>query len=255
MPGGTLFLDEIADLDLSLQAKLLQLLQDGRFTPLGCRSEKCIEARIVCATNRPLQQAASSGAFRPDLFYRINGLSVELPALRQRSGDIPMLVAYMLDKYARKYDREVQPFSNSLLKRLETNRWTGNIRQLQNVMHQYVIFESEEIITAALQEAYPDYSRCEIPSDATLGLKSTIRQAMKPLERRIILAALEANGWHRGLAARQLRISYGALLYKMRETGLVFGKRGSVLIAESPDLSRGHVLNERNGSEKRSRVL
>jgi two-component system, NtrC family, response regulator AtoC len=234
--GGTLFLDEIVDLDLSLQAKLLQLLQDGQFCRIGGHRERHIEARIVCATNRPLQQAAQCGAFRLDLFYRISALSVELPNLQQRSGDIPMLVAYFLEKYSRKYCRAVPPFSNSLLGRLQASRWAGNIRQLENLIHRYVVFESEQALRASLEERSTDYAPVEIPSDGTLGLKKTIQQAVKPLERRIILQALEANGWNRGLAARQLRMSYGALLYKMKEMGLPVRKQAKLFPAEAAEL-------------------
>lgn len=220
--GGTLFLDEIADLDLSLQAKLLQVLQDGQFCRIGGKWERRIEARVICATNRSLRQAAHCGEFRADVFHRINVFSLELPNLDQRSADIPILAKYFLEKYARKYGRSVAPFSISLLKRFQQHHWSGNIRQLQNLVHRYVIFESEEAITAILDESQSDSDSelVESPFPASLGLKKAIQDAIKPLERRIILQALEANGWHRGLAARQLRISYGALLHKMKETGL-----------------------------------
>lgn len=218
--GGTLFLDEIADLDLSLQAKLLQLLQDGQFCRIGGQRERRMEARVICATNRPLQQAAKCGAFRPDIFYRISAFSVELPNLQQRNADIPMLVAYFLEKYSRTYGRSVPPFSNSLLGRLQKHRWAGNIRQLQNLIHRYVVFESEQAIIATLEGHDGDHELAEISYQENLGLKKNIQQAVKPLERRMILQALEANRWHRGLAAQQLKISYGALLYKMKETGL-----------------------------------
>jgi two-component system, NtrC family, response regulator AtoC len=223
--GGTLFLDEIADLEISLQAKLLQLIQDRLFCRVGGHKERHIETRIVCATNRPLQEAIQCGTFRPDLFYRISAFSVELPALRQRSGDIPMLIAYFLEKYGRKYGRTVPPFSNSLFLRLQEFRWMGNIRQLENLMHRYVVFGSEHAISASLEGTDADYLPAQTPLHGALGLKKTIEQAVKPLERRIILEALEANGWHRGLTARQLRISYGALLYKMKETGLPMKRR------------------------------
>jgi two-component system response regulator AtoC len=218
--GGTLFLDEIADLDLGLQAKLLQLLQDGQFCRIGGQWERRIEARIVCATNRALRQAARAGEFRSDVFYRISVLSLELPNLQQRSADIPVLANYFLERYKRKYGRAVAPFSTSLLKRFQQHHWSGNIRQLQNLVHRYVVFESEETICTCFDEADSDSEPVEMPYSASLGLKRAIQDAVKPLERRIILQALEANGWHRGLAARQLKISYGALRYKMKDTGL-----------------------------------
>jgi two-component system, NtrC family, response regulator AtoC len=224
--GGTLFLDEIADLDLGLQAKLLQLLQDGEFCRIGAQKERQVQARIVCATNSPLHRAAKSGTFRQDLFYRISVLSIELPTLQQRSGDIPMLVAYFLEKYRRKYGRVVPPFSNSLLGRLQKYRWPGNIRQLENLINHYVVLESEQDISACLEDGDRDYLSAEIPSDTTIQLKKVTQEAVRRLERKIILQVLEANGWHRGLAARALNISYGALLYKIKEAGFPQKRRG-----------------------------
>lgn len=228
--GGTLFLDEIADLELGLQAKLLQLVQDGQFCRIGAQEERQVQARIVCATNSPLQHAAKSGTFRQDLFYRISVLSVELPTLQQRSGDIPMLVAYFLEKYNRKYGRMVPPFSNLLLGRLQEYRWPGNIRQLENLVNHYVVFESEQDIRACLEEDDREDLSAAAPSDTTIQLKKITQEAVKRLERKIILQVLEANGWHRGLAARALNISYGALLYKIKEVGLPQKRRG-----EQPD--------------------
>lgn len=233
--GGTLFLDEIGELDLGLQAKLLQLLQDGHFCRVGGQKERCVHARIVCATNRPLQQAAQCGAFRADIFYRISGLSLELPNLRQRNSDIPMLVEYFLQKYSRKYGRVVPPISGPLLRRLRDHHWSGNIRQLENLIHQYVVFESEQPIYSSLESDNDLAVPVDVPCNPALGLKEAIQQAVKPLQRRIILQALEANGWHRGLAARQLRISYGALLYKMKESGLPLKKCKSSLSAYQGD--------------------
>jgi two-component system response regulator AtoC len=220
---GTLFLDEIGDLDLNLQAKLLQLLQDGHFCRVGGQTEKHAEARIVCATNRPLQRAVKAGTFREDVFYRISVLSAELPPLRARNGDIPMLVGYFLEKYRRAYGRVVTSFSNSLLGRLQEHSWPGNIRQLENVVHRYVLFESEQAITDSLEQGDngdADHLSLEQVLDASTGLKELTQKAVRHIERRAILLALEANGWHRGLAARALGISYGALLYKIKEAGL-----------------------------------
>ena len=218
--GGTLFLDEIAELDVNVQAKLLQLLQDGQYCRLGSQSEKHIQARIVCATNKPLKHAVKCGTFREDLFYRISVFPLELPSLQQRNGDIPMLVAYFLEKYGGKYGRDVPPVSNSLLDRLEKYQWPGNIRQLENIVHNYAVFESEQFITNKLEDRDPEWLSVGLTSHGSAGLKKITQQTVKELERRIILQTLEAHGWHRGLAARALRISYGALLYKMREIGL-----------------------------------
>ena len=218
--GGTLFLDEIAELDVNVQAKLLQLVQDGQYCRLGSQRERRIQARIVCATNKPLEHAVKAGTFREDLFYRISVLSLEVPSLRERNGDIPKLVAYFLEKFGGKYGRVVPPISNSLLGRLQKYEWPGNIRQLENMVHNYAVFESEEVIRSKLEGRDPDWLPVDRTSDPAAGLKKITQQKVKQLERRIILETLDANGWHRGLAARTLKISYGALLYKMREMGL-----------------------------------
>ncbi len=224
--GGTLFLDEIAELDVNVQAKLLQLLQDGQYCRLGSQGEKHLQARIVCATNKPLEHAVKCGTFREDLFYRISVFPLELPSLQQRNGDIPMLVAYFLEKYGGKYGRDVPPVSNSLLDRLEKYRWPGNIRQLENIVHNYAVFESEQFITNKLEDRDPEWLSVDLTSQGPAGLKKITQQTVKELERRIILQTLEAHGWHRGLAARALKISYGALLYKIKEAGLAPKRHG-----------------------------
>ncbi len=218
---GTLFLDEIADLDLGLQAKLLQLLQDGHFCRIGAQRDRQVETRVVCATNQQLRHGVKSGSFRQDLFYRISAISMELPTLQERRGDIPMLTAYFLRKYSEEYKREVTPLSNLILKRFQSYRWPGNIRELQNLIKRYVIFGSEQAISNSLQEHDYNYDYLgDVPSSGVIQLKKVTQKATKQLERRIMLSVLDAHGWHRRSSARALSISYGALLYKMREAGL-----------------------------------
>jgi two-component system response regulator AtoC len=216
---GTLFLDEIAEMDLGLQAKLLQLLQDGQFSRIGAQEDRQVKVRVICATNRRLQQEVKSGTFRQDLFYRINALTMELPTLPERSGDIPMLLAYFLEKYSKKYGYPVRPFSSSFLRQLHRYRWPGNIRELENVVQRYVILGSEQIISNELEDGSPDFLT-EIPLGEVIQLKKVTQQAVKQLERTIIARVLKAKGWNRRSTARALSISYGALLQKMKEAGL-----------------------------------
>jgi two-component system, NtrC family, response regulator AtoC len=228
--GGTLFLDEIGDLDIGLQAKLLQVLQDGYFYRLGGQRDRVVQTRIICATNRQLRADAKLGTFRQDLYYRINVVSVDLPRLQERNGDIPMLIAYFLRRYSEKYDREVPPLSNSLLKRLQAYRWPGNIRELENLIRRYVILGSEQAISNELLGESQDSVSTEIPSDGVIQLKEVIQKAIKELEYKIILKVLDANGWHRRSAARALNISYTALLYKMQEAGLAMKRSKNPLL-------------------------
>src|SRR3989454_3161440 len=217
---GTLFLDEIAELEPAMQAKLLQLLQDGQFCRIGARGDRQVEARVICATNRQLQQAIDSGALRQDLFYRINVVTIQLPPLRERREDIPMLVKYFLETYSRKYSCPMQPVSHQLLGSLQKYQWPGNIRELENLVKRYVILGPEEEMIGALPSGDSDYLNPEIPRDGVIPLKKVVRQAVKQLERKVILKVLEANRWNRKMAAHALRISYTTLLYKMREAGV-----------------------------------
>src|SRR6202022_397531 len=123
---GTLFLDEISELDLGLQSKLLQLLQDGQFCRIGAQEDKKVEVRVVCATNRKLEQEIESGTFRADLFYRINVVNLHMPALRERASDIPDLVDYFLAYYNRKYNSRAMPISDELMASLRKYHWPGN---------------------------------------------------------------------------------------------------------------------------------
>lgn len=227
---GTLFLDEIAELEPPLQAKMLQLLQDGRFCRIGGHQERQVEVRVVCATNHDLAQDVEAGSFRRDLFYRINVLSIVLPALSERREDIPELVRYLTDKYSAKYERPAPPLNSRILRMLEAKPWPGNIRELENVVKRYVILGTEEAFAIPAGNSSgnartnltgtPVDTTPLLPGDSEESLKSIVRHAVKDLERNIILRTLEANRWNRRRAARALRISYAALLYKMREAGV-----------------------------------
>jgi two-component system, NtrC family, response regulator AtoC len=217
---GTLFLDEISELDMSLQSKLLQLLQDGQFCRIGAQEDKKVEVRIVCATNRILENEIESGTFRQDLFYRINVVNLQLPPLRDRRGDVEDLISYFLDYYNRKYNCRARSLSTELVAVLQKYHWPGNIRELENMMKRYVILGSEEVITSELVAHEPESFSPELNFDGPISLKKLTRQAVRDLERKVILKVLQANHWNRKRAARALSISYRALLYKIREAGL-----------------------------------
>jgi two-component system, NtrC family, response regulator AtoC len=235
---GTLFLDEVGELEPALQAKLLQLLQDGQFCRIGAQEDMRVEVRIVCATNRNLEEEIDAGNFRQDLFYRINVVSIELPLLAERREDIPVLVDYFLAEYSAKYKREVPPPSAQLLRKLAGYSWPGNIRELENLIKRYVILGLEEAIASELVEREIERPSLlpELPGDGSISLKKVTREATQDLERRIIQRVLEFHNWNRKRAARALNISYRALLYKIRQTGLAIKPRrngGSGLEAEA----------------------
>jgi two-component system response regulator AtoC len=217
---GTLFLDEISELDMSLQSKLLQLLQDGQFCRIGAQEDKKVEVRVVCATNRKLEQEIENGTFRSDLFYRINVVNLHMPALRERAGDIPELVSYFLEHHNRKYNCRAKPLSGEMMSVLKKYHWPGNIRELENLIKRYVILGNEEVISADLTPRSPDFFNTEIPVDGQISLKKLTRQCVHELERKIILKVLQNHHWNRKQAARALSISYRALLYKIRDAGL-----------------------------------
>lgn len=217
---GTLFLDEISELDLALQSKLLQLLQDGQFCRIGAQEDKKVEVRVVCATNRKLEQEIESGTFRSDLFYRINVVNLYLPPLRERAADIPDLIAYFLEYHNRKYNCRAKPLSNEMMNVLRKYHWPGNVRELENLIKRYVILGNEDVISADLAPRSPDFFSAEIPIDGQISLKKVTRQAVRELERKIILKVLQNHHWNRKQAARTLSISYRALLYKIRDAGL-----------------------------------
>ncbi len=218
---GTLFLDEIGDLDLGLQSKLLQLLQDGQFSRIGSQRDKRVDVRVVCATNRQLSKDVLGGAFRQDLYYRINVVSVQLPPLRARREDIPGLIDYLLATQAERLKTKPKPLSSSLLIFLETYEWPGNIRQLENLIRRYVIFGTEQVISEdLLGEPAQRYGPDTLASDGTVPLKQLTQQAVAACERTAILNALQVHQWNRKAAARALSISYRAFLYKMRQAGI-----------------------------------
>ena len=217
---GSLFLDEISELDLALQSKLLQLLQDGQFCRIGAQEDKKVEVRVVCATNRRLEEEIETGTFRQDLFYRINVVNLHLPPLRERRGDIEDLVAYFLEYYNRKYNCRARALSLDLMSALQKYHWPGNIRELENLIKRYVILGNEEVISSDLVGREQEVFNPDINLDGPISLKKLTRQATRELERKVILKVLQAHHWNRKQTARALSISYRALLYKIRDAGL-----------------------------------
>src|SRR5260370_30868468 len=139
---GTLFLDEIADLDLSMQAKVLQLLQDGHFSRIGDKQERQAEIRVICATNRDLRTEIEAGRFRYDLFYRINVISINLPSLSERREDVALLADYFLGQLNARFERNTPAFSEENIESLSTREWLGNIHEIENVVARYSILGS-----------------------------------------------------------------------------------------------------------------
>lgn len=218
--GGTLFLDGIDEIDMSLQAKLLQLLQDGQFTRIGGQEDRHIQVRLICATNRDLENEIIQGRFRQDLYYRINVVTIRLPPLRDRTEDIGALTAHFLEMHCLRHHVSPRRLSSAVLRLLEKHPWPGNIRELENLIERYVILGSEDVISSELLSwDRPDVAPA-VSLNGPIHLKTVTRKAIHDLERKIILSVLEANQWNRKQTASALKISYRALLYKIRRAGL-----------------------------------
>jgi two-component system response regulator AtoC len=235
---GTLFLDEISELDPALQAKLLQLLQDGQFSRIGSQEDTKVEVRVVSATNRELHRRIDDGNFRNDLFYRIAAMTIHLPALRERPVDIPLITEYLLQYYNDKLNGRAPMLRPPLLAKMQRYSWPGNVRQLENLIKRYVVMGSDEVILSELLQTNERDPFPEISFDGPVSLKNLTRQTVRKIEARIILGALHANNWNRKKAARALGISYRALLYKLKEVGIPQRRgSGSALPGDNPTAS------------------
>jgi nitrogen regulation protein NR(I) len=245
--GGTLFLDEIGEIPNEMQVKLLRVLQESEFERVGGIKTIRVDVRLVAATNRELKREIASGSFREDLFYRLNVVSIALPALRERRSDIPPLVSYFIAKFNARLRKNVEGVEPDAIERLASYGWPGNIRELENVIERAVLFAdgvrirledlSEEVRVGAPQpsqasspsdsadaprpstasEEAPDDDEPASPAD---GLKEQVKAAMSKLERDLIVRALKQTQGNVTHAARLLKISRKGLQLKMKELGL-----------------------------------
>jgi len=214
---GTLFLDEVGSLDVSAQAKLLQVLQDGTFMRVGAQESRKVNTRLICAANGDLRRQTEDGTFRLDFFFRINAVTIDLSPLRQRTADLPMLIDHFLDLHAKTYRARPKPLSREMMNMMQRFNWPGNIRQLENMIRSYVLIGNEETLAADLIPPAPTEFVPEIDLASPISLKEITKAATRQLERQIILRVLHANRWNRLKTARWLNISYRSLLYKLQE--------------------------------------
>ncbi len=219
--GGTLFLDEIGEMPIEAQVKLLRVLQDSKFFPVGSTKEIQVDIRIISATNRNLQQAIKDGVFREDLFYRLNVLHIDMPPLRNRRDDISELVTHFAAKHAPRVNAKTKRVAPQALSRLAMHRWPGNIRELENTVERLLVYYGqEETITAAHVEALlprvpPDL---DVPVADFEGLP--LEEATQRLERRLIMRALDEANFVISRAADQLGTTRRILKYKMDQLGV-----------------------------------
>ena len=219
---GTLFLDEIADLDLNLQSKLLHFLQDGTFSRIGDEGERKVDARLICATSKDLEAETMAGRFRQDLFYRIHVFRLRMPALRERREDIPLLAEYFRRQFEKQFEMKAEAFPTEMLEYLKNLAWAGNIRELSNGVARYVLLGPEAVIHQEIPTRREKRTVKEAANgEAQVTLKSLSKDAIREMEKNVILETLRANQWNRRKTAQALKISYRALIYKIQDAGLV----------------------------------
>lgn len=220
--GGTIFLDEIGTATSALQVKLLRVLQEFQFEALGGSETFSVDSRVILATNENLEEQVRLGKFRQDLFYRINVIHLQLPALRERIGDLPLLVEHFLQECRHEFGKDVEGFSPAAMQQMIAYSWPGNIRELENVVQRAVLLAKRPLLDVA--DLPPQFSRIEgntMPKQVLTG--DGLRQAMALPEKQIILNALQANRWNRNLTAEQLGINRTTLYKKMKRLGLLEG--------------------------------
>jgi two-component system response regulator AtoC len=249
---GTMFLDEISEMSPALQAKLLQVLQDGEFSRLGGKHDVHVDVRIIAATNRDLERSVATGQFREDLFFRLNVVSIQLPPLRERREEIPVLTDYFLKKYSVQYNKAHRDISGDMMRLFMEYDWPGNVRELENLIKRAVVLGSESAIrseithgiamaahrvsaakagapangtpapapAAAASPTSPAAMAAAAADSGNYSLKDISRTAAREAERELILKMLQQTRWNRKETAEILGISYKALLYKIKENGL-----------------------------------
>ncbi|MFP4040608.1 MAG: sigma-54-dependent transcriptional regulator [Desulfosudaceae bacterium] len=214
---GTLFLDEIGELPLSLQVKLLRLLQESEIRPVGASENRTIDIRVIAATAKDLAAEVDRGSFREDLFYRLNVMNIHIPALRQRPEDIPYLSRAFIEKFNRKLGRQVRDLSSAAMTLLINHTWSGNVRELENVIERAVVLAETEQITPA---EMPPALRQPAGTHADLNLDDfegySLKAAQRIFEKKLIEKALAKTGGNRTQASRLLEISHPSLLTKIK---------------------------------------
>ncbi|HET7206863.1 MAG TPA: sigma-54 dependent transcriptional regulator [Terriglobales bacterium] len=226
---GTILLDEIGEMPPLLQAKLLHVLQDQQFSRLGSRSVIKVDVRILAATNIDIPEALATKRLREDLYYRLNAFTLQLPPLRERKEEVPILLKHFMSRMSERYARPPLPLSPTLLQACQEYSWPGNLRELNNFIKRYLILADEKQAITELQPK-SDGSGAHFengsdkPAQSAGGLKSLARSAKDEAEAEAITKALDETNWNRKQAAALLKISYKALLYKIRQYGIAQAK-------------------------------
>ncbi len=212
---GTVFFDEISELDAACQRYLLGILPDGD----GCARRGMMDARVVATTNKNLDEEMRAGRFRSELYYRINGICLRLPALRDRKEDIPLMVEFFTRKHALRLGRPCPSVSPQTLEVFLSYSWPGNIRELENMVKKIVALGDKNLAAMELVNPAPEPIKNRVPEARSYSLKAASRAASRETERELILKTLARTRWNRKRAAQEMQISYKSLLYKLKQIG------------------------------------
>ncbi len=236
---GTLFLDEINSASPGMQLKLLRVLQERRFEPVGSNDTIEVDVRVILASNQPLESLVASGEFRHDLYYRINVIKIELPPLRERIGDIPLLAEHFLETKGKDAGKQLTGFTPEAMEALRRYAWPGNVREIENVVERAVVLTRSvrigvedlppHVIDNSTGQLLPAHARLHLAHGAgwSADRPLSLRDALQEPERQISLAALEANGWNRQKTADLLEINRTTLYKKIKQYGLeAYGQAG-----------------------------
>jgi two-component system response regulator AtoC len=225
--GGTILLNEIGEMDISIQAKLLQVLQDGMFSRLGGDGDVTVNTRVIATTKDQLEKSMREGKFREDLFFRINVVNITIPPLRNRKEQILPLSQYYFNFYKKKYGREAPPFSSVVVNAFKEHVWPGNIRELENMIKRIVLFGKEGMVLHSISskrlddginhESYENLLPNPLAQNKSFNLKEVGKSAAEVAEKEIIQSILQETHWNRKQTAKLLRVSYKALLYKIQK--------------------------------------
>ncbi len=220
--GGTIFLDEIGDMSLKLQVKLLRVLQERKFEPVGSTQTHEVNVRIMAATNQHLEKAVKEGRFREDLYYRLNVIPIHIPALRERPSDIPLLLQHFLNAFNKENGHEVGPMNDNALQALVHYPWPGNVRELENFVERLVVLKGsgavqlEDLPEKIREQQLPTKQDGYAIPEAGISFKDAIEQ----FENDLILQALEKTGWNKNKAASLLQLNRTTLVEKIKKKGL-----------------------------------
>ena len=212
--GGTVFLDEVSEIPIQLQVKLLRALEQREITPVGMTEPIKIDVRIIAATNRDLRKEVENGKFRDDLYYRLNVVEIDLPSLKERPDDVPILAQHFLDAFKKQMSKPIQGFANEAMRALLQYQWKGEVRELENVIERAVIFCDEEFVGL---EHLPEYMRPTEDIPSVSSGHGTLKDAVRSFERQFIQQTLSACGQNKETAAKVLGVSLSSLYRKIEE--------------------------------------